>query len=152
LTKKEIWPAPPPRKKKDSDETDFALGGLDLDAVLEAISQMDMSMLTGADVQKVARLESALKTRVEREAKRGQLIERKLVQTVFGRLYQIDSNQLKTLGAKLAPDIAGEMGIEDTGSLLRIEQKIDEEVSKMLAHIKRLIDDFLVGIGGEAVC
>jgi hypothetical protein len=113
---------------------------------------MDMSMLTGADVQKVARLESALKTRVEREAKRGQLIERKLVQTVFGRLYQIDSNQLKTLGAKLAPDIAGEMGIEDTGSLLRIEQKIDEEVSKMLAHIKRLIDDFLVGIGGEAVC
>jgi len=130
-------------------DEETGLGNLDLEAILDAISRLDLSRLSGADIQKVARLETALKTRVEREAKRGLLIERRLVQTVFGRLYQIDSNEMKTLGAKIAPDLAGEFGVEDPEVLLRVEKRIDDEVLKVLAHIKRLLDDFLLGVGGE---
>lgn len=142
-------PAPPPPVYRPSTDTEF--NSIDLEVILEAISQQDLSKLNGADVQKIQRMESALKTRVEREHKRGLLIERSLVQTVFGRLYQIDSNQLKTLGAKLAPDLAGEFGIEDAAALLSVEQKIDTEVNKILSHIKHLLDDFLQQIGGQPV-
>lgn len=157
--------APPPRdsggrkggaaKLKGKTETPRGevanLGSLDLEAILAAISQRDMSLLNGADIQKVARLETALKTRVERQTKRGLLIERSLVQSVFGRLYQIHMNEARTIGAKVAPDVAGEMGIEDAASILRVEEKIDGEILKVLAHIKRLFDDFLIGVGSEAV-
>ena len=142
-----VWPPPPPKRQYQNQESE----GLDIETILDAISSGTLGGLTGADVQKVARLESALKTRVEREAKRGLLVERKLVQTVFGRLFMIDSNQWKTLGAKLAPDLGGEFGIEDAAALLRIEQKIDSEVSRILSHVKRLLDDFLVGIDAEPV-
>ena len=143
----EMWPPPPPKRQYENRESE----GLDIEVILEAINAGTLGGLTGADVQKVARLEAALKTRVEREAKRGLLVERKLVQTVFGRLYMVDSNQWRTLGAKLAPDIGGEFGIEDAGALLRVEQKIDAEVTRILSHVKRLLDDFLVNIGAEPV-
>lgn len=140
---------PPPAVRPPA--VDYDTTSLDLEVVLEAISQQDLSMFKSADIKKARDLESALKTRVEREQKRGLLIERSLVQTVFGRLYQLDSNQFKTLGAKLAPELAGQFGIEDPAALLKVEALIDAEVLKILSHIKRLLDDFLVGVGGEAV-
>lgn len=125
---------------------------LDLELILHTIyERCDVSALSNADVQKVQRLESAEKIRVERMAKRGQLIDRAVIATVFAKLWQIDSNQLKTLGAKLAPKIAGKFGIEDAGSILGIERVMDEEIARILSHIKRLLDDALVGMGEGAI-
>jgi hypothetical protein len=122
---------------------------IDAEEVLARLSSLDIRQLTPADVGKVARLESALKTRVEREHKRGLLIERSTVQTVFGRLHTIDVNELRTLGAKLAPDVAGLLGVDDPEKLLQVEKRIDDEVLKSLAHIKRVLNDFLKRAGGE---
>lgn len=123
----------------------------DIEKILDAINSGHLRALNGSDVQKVQRLESALKTRVEREAKRGVLIDRRLVQVVFGKLWQVDSNQWKTLSAKLSADIAGEFGVEDIAVLLKIEQRIDKEVSRILSHTKVLINNFLTGVGGKMV-
>jgi hypothetical protein len=122
-----------------------------LEVVLDAISRMDLTALPSAAVQKVARLESAFKTRVERETKQGLLIERRLVSTVFARLYQIDTNELRTIGAKVAPDVAAELGVEDPATQLRIEKRIDDEILKVMAHSKRLMDDFLVTVGAAPI-
>lgn len=116
---------------------------LDLQEILNAIEHMDLRKLSNSAVQKIRGMEAALKVRVEREMKRGQLIDRTLVTTVFSRLYQIDSNELRTLGAKLSPELCGKLGIEEPGAQLEVEKMIDNEVLKVLAHIKRLIDKFL---------
>lgn len=140
--------APPPA---DPDTPPDALDTIDWDVVLDAISRMDLSKLSNAAVQKIQRIEAAYKTRVEHQAKRGKLIDRTLVQTVLGRMYQIDSDQIKPLGAKLAPAIGGMCGVEDTATLLLIEKHVDEETHRILSHIKRLMDDFLIGVGAQPV-
>lgn len=127
------------------------LDTIDWDVVLEAVSRMDLSQLSNAAVQKIQRIEAAYKTRVEHQTKRGKLIDRTLVATVLGRLYQIDSDQIKPLGAKVAPMVGGLCGVEDVATLLKIEQLVDEETHRILQHVKRLMDDFLIGIGAEPV-
>lgn len=145
-------PPPPPSDRMPSAEQ-YGPGEdmLRLEEVLEAVQSLDLTRLSAAAVQKVARLETALKTRADREYKRGQLIDRALVSTVFNRLYQIDSNELKTIGAKVAPDVGAEFGVEDTETLLRIEKRIEDEILRVLAHIKQVMDDFLRGVGAETI-
>lgn len=137
-------PTRTPAAPADSSDS---LDTFDWDAVMDALAANDMSKLSSAAVQKVQRLEQAAKTRVEHQAKRGLLIERRLVSSVLGRLYQVDSDQIKPLGAKVAPEIGALCGVEDTATLLEIEQLIDQNTHRILSHIKRMMDDFLVGVG-----
>lgn len=140
-------PAAPLPGGRSGGMSDEEGNSLDLESILEAIERLDLSRLPAAAVQKIARLESALKTRVERMAKRQALIDRALVAQVFAKLYQIDTNELLTLGAKVTPIIAAEFGIEEPESMLRIEKAVDQEQRKILTHVKRLLDDFLKSVG-----
>lgn len=150
-----VKPAPTPGREWGDKEPRWITnpggdsGEVDLETILDALNNLDLNKLPGAHVQKIQRLESALKTRVERMQKRGQLIDRALVSTVFGRLYQIHSNEFRTLGAKLAPSVGGELGVENPEALLRIEQYIDDEVIGILSHVKRVFDKFLQDVGAE---
>lgn len=141
---------PPPTTGGNTGEA--SSDDIDLERILEAIEQMDLSALSGPAIAKIQKLESTLKTRVERMQKRGKLIDRDLVRTVFGKLYQIHTNEVRTLGANLAPGIAGRFGIEDPAAVLEVEKSIDDAALHVLSHIKRLLDDFLVGIGSEVAC
>ena len=121
------------------------------DALTRLLTASNIQNMNLADVQKVRTIESALKTRVEREHKRRDLIERVLVRTVFGRLYQIDTQELRTIGSKLAAEIAGKLGVDDPAVILDVEQRIDGEILKSLAHIKRVLNDFLASIGSDVL-
>lgn len=145
-----------PKKKKPPknppvDYGDDGSEGYDLEEVVAGFRSLDLRQLSSADVAKAARLESALKTRVDQEHKRGLLVERALVQTVLGKLYTVDSNELKTLGSRVAPIMAGIFGEDDPEMILRAEREVEKEVFKSLAHIKRILDEFLVKLGGEEV-
>jgi hypothetical protein len=95
--------------------------------------------------------ESALKVEVERNKARGVLIKRDLVQRVFAKLYTIDSNELKPLGDKLAPEIAAIFESDDPKLILKVNKKIEKEIFRSLGHIKRLMNDFLIKIGTEGI-
>jgi len=113
------------------------------EALTRLLNASNIQSMSYADVQKVQKIESALKTRVERQQKRGELIERTIVKTLFGKIYQVDVQELRTLGSKIAPEVAGLMGIDDPSMILMVEQRIDGEILKSLAHIKHIIDEFL---------
>lgn len=121
------------------------------DALAELLRKSDIRAISFNEVNKVQKIEAALKTRVEREHKRGDLIDRNLVRTVFARMYQIDAQELKMLGARLAPDVSGLLGIDDPVLVLMVEQRIEGEVMKSLNHIKRVINDFLVEAKAGAI-
>lgn len=122
---------------------------LDAEALLEQVANLDLRTMTKASIDKIRVLETALKTRVERQQRMGLLIERKLVSVTFGKLYQIDTNELRPIGAALSPEIAGVLGVDDPEKILQVEQIIDSKVMKVLAHIQRLMNDFLVRVGAE---
>ena len=95
--------------------------------------------------------ESALKVEVERNKARGVLIKRDLVQRVFAKLYTIDSNELKPLGDKLAPELAAIFESDDPKLILKVNKKIEKEIFRSLGHVKRLMNDFLIKIGTEKI-
>lgn len=113
------------------------------DALSVLLATQDIRTLDHGTVQKVQRIESALKTRVDRQNKRGELIDRSLVQMVLGKIYQVDVQQFRMLGAKLSPDLCGLMGVDDPVIQLMVEQRIEGEILKSLEHIKRIINEFL---------
>ena len=99
--------------------------------------------MSKADIDKLKSMESMLKTQVERQIKRKELISRKLVAEVFGEIYSIEAQALKTMGVKLASDLAGFCGCDDPAAVLKVEQRIDGEVAKALKHITVTIDKAL---------
>jgi len=120
-------------------------------ALADMLKKIDIRSIAYHDVQKVQKIEQALKTRIEREHKRGDLIDRVLIKSVFAQLYQVDSQQLRMLGARLAPDVSGILGIDDPTLVLMVEARIEGEVLKALTHIKRIINEFLESIGTNGI-
>lgn len=139
--KKQRASAGPPPVGEDDIET------FDAEGVLEHLATLDIRKLPKADIEKMKTLEAALKTRVERQHKRRELIERSMVAAVFGKLYQVDTNHLRPLGATLAPEVAGLLGSEEPASILAVEKLIDEKIMRVLGHIKEILHSALVSWG-----
>lgn len=124
-------------------EETHELDGEDVHDLLKNLSAEGLSRLKKADIDKLKSLETMLKTQVDRQLKRRELIDRSLVAAVFGELYTVDSNELKTLGPKVAADVAGLCDCDDPEKILLVEQRIDGEIVKVLAHIKQIMDSAL---------
>lgn len=140
-----------PPGERNSVVLEDGLDGFDADAILSQVANLNFTTLPKIQIDKIHKLEALLKVRVERQHKRRELIERSLVQSVFSRLYTVDVNELRTLGAKLAPAISGILGCDDPEVVLAVEKTIDNEVIKSLSHIKRIVNDFLVLQGAATV-
>ncbi len=116
---------------------------LDPEKALEEISASDLKRLPKSEIDKLKAMEQMLKAQIDRKIKRKELIPRALVQSVFGVLYTIDANELKTLGSKVSAEVAGICGTDDPEAVLLVEKRIEQEVTKILAHIKQILDDSL---------
>lgn len=81
--------------------------------------------------------------RLENARKRGELIDRDLVQRFISKTYAIDTNEFLASSGKIANLVAGICGVNDDGKILEIENAIQAELYKTLSHIKRLMDDYL---------
>jgi hypothetical protein len=81
--------------------------------------------------------------------RRGELIEREVVQMFINKLYEIDNGQWKTLGLKIASDVAAEFGTDDDVVIRKACDVIDREVLRVLKQIKHEQKEFLRKIGIE---
>ena len=129
--------------------TDGDLDTLGAEVMLEDLSAEDLGKLPKATIDKFKSMEQMLKAQIERKIKRRELIDRKLVQAVFGELYTVDSNELKTLGSKVSADVAGMCDCDEPEKILRVEQRIDREVAKVLTHIKQILDTSIKSWGED---
>jgi len=146
-------PAPPrrPPRRQEKPQPDYVQVS---DEHIKAFENMDFEDIDVRDLRTVdianyQKFEKFLTDRMGREIKRRGLIERELVVKVMGRIHTIDSNEFKSFGARLTPEIASIAGLEDAEKILKIEQRIDDLVLESLQHIKRTIDDFLAGLEPE---
>ncbi|MCK5604109.1 hypothetical protein KAR91_19635, partial [Candidatus Pacearchaeota archaeon] len=117
----------------------------DLKDIPDNINQMPLELfnnLTKADADKMRALELAKMAQYKSQAMRGELVDKDLVIKYFGLLYTVDTNQLKVLGSKLAPILAGIFEIEDDEKTLAATQTIDDEIIKILKSTKAIMDKF----------
>lgn len=102
-------------------------------------------------IKKVKELEVAKKAKQDREVKRGELIKRELVKSVFAQIHTVDTNQWKTLEDKIMPELCGTFDVQDgSPEAIKARKLISEEVSKILRFVKRQIDEFFID-NGEVV-
>jgi hypothetical protein len=103
------------------------------------------------NAKKLKELEQVKKLQVETEIKRKQLVDRAIIERVFSELYLVDTNELKTLGGKLAPRIAAKYKIDDGQKIIEVERMIEAEVYRSLEHIKRIFNDVLEELETEMI-
>ena len=108
--------------------------------------EIDLDRFTQADLKKIQVLESAKKNAQERKKNRGDLIDRKLVTVILGKIYTIEVNQLKPIADKSPSKIAAIFENEDAEKILKVSQIIAEDISQALNHIQHTTDRFLDSI------
>ena len=113
----------------------------------------DINNYKRADLERIKVAEQILDIRVKRQKMRDELIDRRLVRSVFSRLYTVDVNEFLTIKDKLMPDIAAIFGVNDPELIMKAGERMDDELWKTLKHIQKIINDFLVLVGDdEVVC
>lgn len=113
------------------------------DKALGAVSVSSLNNLRA--IEQISQIR--MKTKKERQ----ELIERSLVEKAFSKLYMIDVSMWRTLGANLSPEIAAITKIDDNKIIIEIEETIEKEVFVILQHIKRTMNEFLIGIEASQV-
>ena len=115
------------------------------------LSLKDCLSLPRAILDKVKIYEQIKQTRTKTNAQRGELVDRRLVKTVFAKLYEIEMNQLIPLKEKLIQDLSSIFEIDDPEKKLKAGEKMDEELWKILANTKREMEKFLKKIGEDTL-
>lgn len=111
---------------------------------LEDIDPKDIWRYPKASLDKLRIFEVARKTQQDREQKRGDLIPRELVTSLFSKLHAVDSNEWRTLEERLIPTLCSVAGFaDDDPRVLKIQKAINKETTHILRHTQRLIDTFL---------
>ncbi len=128
-------PSPATPEKKESI---FLSGDMDFDKLNHNLEALSISSIDKLKVISQTR-QIQIKTKKERQ----ELISRELISKVFAKLYMVDVNELRTLGANLAPEIAALAAIDDDEIIIKVGEAIEKEVFAVLQHIKRIVDDFL---------
>lgn len=111
---------------------------------LAEIDPSELGRYKKSSLDKIRIYEGALKVQQDREAKRGDLIPRVLVSSLFSKLHAVDANALRTLEERLIPTICSVAGLsDDDPRVIKIQKAINKETTHILRHVQRLIDTFL---------
>lgn len=126
--------------------------GLPVIKSLDDIDETNLFLLEKRDIDKLKAYEQALETRLKREERRGLLIPRNTVKLIFSKIYTVDNNELKTMEDRLSPAICGIFGEgDDSENSVKVRKLLNDEITKALHHIKRIINDYLVKVGSEKI-
>ena len=125
-------------------QSDIKLTDISSDRFDEFLSQL--SAINRGEIEALKILEHIKRERIKSDKERNELISRDRVAKFFGKLYQIDVQELRTLGPNLAPEIIAAISDiqDDDGKIIKIEELIEKEVFIILQHIKRVINEHLL--------
>jgi hypothetical protein len=135
-------------KVASPDQADHEVSEADLED-MRGVLLSNMEQLSKPELDRLKALEQVRALKQKTDQARLKLIDRDLVARCFSKIYAVDVNELRTLGANLAPGLASIFGADRPDLILQAEQTIEAEVFKVLEHVKRIISDFLKSIKAE---
>lgn len=98
----------------------------------------------------LAQIEARIeKLKVGTAKERQELVDRELVRSLLGNLATIDQNELLTIPANVAPEVAGLCGTDDSKVVLKVSKLIEKKLYGVLKHRARLLTDFLKRVKAE---
>jgi hypothetical protein len=103
------------------------------------------------ELEKIKIYEQIKDIKSKADERREGLIPRKLIRTVFSKLYEIDMNQFLSMKDKLIPDLAAAFKTKDEALKIKATKIIDRELWKILGNIKRELNKFLQKIGEDEI-
>ena len=118
---------------------------------LQTASDEQMRALTRHDIDRYLMLEKLQAQQLKNRTERSLLIERSTIARAFGKLYQVDNTQLKTLPTRLSPEIASITKVDAPDIILKIEEMIEKEIFRTLGHIKIITNDLFKEIELEPI-
>ncbi|MGD9157282.1 MAG: hypothetical protein PVG39_02655 [Desulfobacteraceae bacterium] len=115
---------------------------------LKASELIDLPKVT---VEKIKIYEATKQIVQKRQQERRELISAKLLRIIFGKLFEIHTNEFLTIKSKSVANIAGVFGSTDEEKKLQAEKILDEDLWEVLQHIKIEFNKFLVKTGNEPI-
>jgi hypothetical protein len=82
------------------------------------------------------------KLNIEIARKMGILVLREDVSKAFGKIYSVAINHFLPMGDRLAPILAGICGTSDQERVIKVKEKIDNEMTRALEELKRGTETF----------
>lgn len=111
----------------------------------------DFNNLSEAFTNKLKTLGQIQDLQIRTGKVRKQLVDRDTVAKMFSKIYTIDVNEFRMLGRTLAPELASIASVDDPATVVKMTEKIDEEVFQILEHVKELLNGFLLEMELEGV-
>jgi hypothetical protein len=141
---------PEPDEPEKEEQGQAPLPNVDLDA-LAGILGANAHNLDRATLDRLKAIEQIRAIKQKTDQARLKLIDRALVAQAFAKIYAVDVNEFRTLGANISPVVGSIAGVDRPDLLLQIEQAVNAEVFKVLGHVKRIINDFLKSVEAEKI-
>jgi hypothetical protein len=117
----------------------------------ESLTNVEIVNLPKAWVEKIKIYESTKQIVQKRQQERRELISAKLLRIIFGKLFEIHTNEFLTIKSKSVANIAGVFGSTDEEKKLKAEKILDEDLWEVLQHIKIEFNKFLMKTGNEPI-
>ena len=102
-------------------------------------------------VDKIKIYEQTKQIQQKRLQERRELISQKTIRIVLGKLFEIHTNEFLTIKSKIIPDLAGIFKCTESEKMVEAEKRIDEELWKVLKHIKYEFNKFLSKTESESI-
>ena len=135
-------------KKKQPTAPDIITENDIPDYLKKMIDSGDLTMLqflslSKSEADKIKIYEQLKQIRQDRLRKRRELIDIKFIKLIFGKIYDIDSNEFMAIKTRLKPNLSKIFKTNDDTTLLEAEKAIDDELWETLSRIKFEFDKFL---------
>ena len=117
----------------------------------ETLSNSEIIKLPKGWVDKIKVYEQTKQIVQKREQERKELINKKLIRITLGKLFEIHVNEFLTIRSKIVPDLAGIFESTDSAKMIEAEKAIDEELWRVLKHIKIEFNKFLERQNSEPI-
>jgi len=99
--------------------------------------------LAAYDISDRKKLADAIKVEMANAQTRGELVRQESVREVINKLWTVDTTQWTQIGSRIAPDVAGALGVDDPEAEIRVRKIIDEAVYSVMANTQKIIERWL---------
>ena len=102
-----------------------------------------------SEVEKIKLVSQIKQIEQKTQIQRGDFVARDLTRRVLAQYYALDQSEFVPLASKMATEAASIFGSDDSAKIQRLREYGETECWKIIAHCKRLFNDFLDSVDAE---
>lgn len=130
-------------KKNPIKDTKKTLPDLSIPDHLNGVPERKLHQLSKTELLMLKNYAHVQLSRLKIQIARRELLHRRLVQALFGKLYTVDTGQFLVIPARTSALILGALGLHDEALTVEVDRVITEEGYATMARVKEINDTFI---------